>query len=159
MTILFVCTGNTCRSPLAVAAWRALQNRGEIPNAWVASSAGIAPHLGAAASRHSAHIARDWGSDLSGHKARAADAESLRQADFCVGITEDHARILRQISRSMQPAPRVLCLEDFLPKSRGATQIADPFGGSREAYETCAALISGAVENLARHLCESNELN
>ena len=178
MTILFVCTGNTCRSPLALAAWRALQSRGEAPAAWSAFAAGLAPSRGEAASQYTVEIARGWGIDLSGHRARAVDEGALRQADACVGLTASHARALRQMLRfSSGPAPRVLCLSDFLPRrnedgsllrlldpagpehslsSTEAPEIADPYGGSREAYQECAALVEAAVAGLARALREEN---
>lgn len=170
MTILFVCTGNTCRSPLAVAAWRALQSRGEVPADWSAFSAGLAPSSGEAASRHAVEIARGWGVDLSQHRARSVDAGALRQVDVCVAVSPSHARALREMLRSLGGAPRVLCLSDFLRRSPEEESVArllgaaravsleidDPYGGSREAYESCAGLISESVSRLARHLREAS---
>ena len=174
MTILFVCTGNTCRSPLALAAWRALQARGEMPGDWAAFSSGLAPDSGEAAARHAVEIARSWGIDLSGHRARSVDAGALRQVDVCVGLTLSHTRLLQRMLRSQPGAPQVLCLSDFLPSSpqgeavdrllagaptSSSAEIDDPYGGSREAYESCAALIRHAIENLARHLSTDGATN
>lgn len=179
MTILFVCTGNTCRSPLALAAWRALHKRGEVPENWSAFSSGLASSGGQKASRHAVDIARGWGVDLSSHRARAVDAGALRHIDVCVAISSSHARALERMlermlerpPRSSGKAPRVLCLSDFVPRSpqeesvarllgdgeAGASgEIADPYGGSREAYESCAELIRESVSRLARHLREQD---
>ncbi len=172
MTILFVCTGNTCRSPLALAAWRALQNRGEVPADWSAFAAGLAPDAGETAAGHAVEIAGGWGVDLSEHRARAVDEGALRQVDVCVGLTASHARSLSRMLRGASgPMPRVLCLSDFLPRSSqeesvarllgvegslSSTEIEDPYGGSREAYEECGALIATAVARLARQLREES---
>lgn len=178
MTILFVCTGNTCRSPLALAAWRALQERGEVPADWSAFSSGLAPVAGEKASRHAVDIARGWGVDLSGHRARAVDAGALRHIDVCVAISPSHARALREMLGALgqgsgrNKAPRVLCLSDFLARSpeqesvarllgdveapASEVEIADPYGGSREAYESCAEIIRESVSKLARQLREED---
>lgn len=170
MMILFVCTGNTCRSPLAVAAWRALQLRGEVPADWSALSSGLAPSSGEVASRHVIEIAHGWGIDLSQHRARAVEVGAVREVDVCVAVSPSHARALREMLRAPGRAPRVLCLSDFLRRSPeeeavakllGSTQAAsfeidDPYGGSREAYESCAGLISASVSRLARHLREAS---
>jgi protein-tyrosine-phosphatase len=168
MTILFVCTGNTCRSPLAVAAWRALQSRGQVPRDWSAFSAGLAPNTGEAASQHVLDIAQNWGVDLSGHHSRGIDEGALRQVDVCMALTSAHAKTLGKMLRALDNAPRVLCLSDFVPRSPEAdsidkllggsakAEITDPYGGSREAYESCASLIEAAVAQLARALQEEN---
>ena len=174
MTILFVCTGNTCRSPLALAAWRALQEHGEVPSDWSAFSSGLAPVASQKASRHAVDIARGWGVDLSGHRARAVDAGALRHIDVCVAISPSHARALREMLGVLGPhkAPRVLCLSDFLARSPEQesvarlladvasraleAEIADPYGGSREAYESCAEIIRESVSKLARQLREED---
>ena len=166
MTILFVCTGNTCRSPLAWTCWRALQESGAVPSDWSAFSSGLAPNVGQKASRHAIDIARGWGVDLSGHRARAVDAGALRQIDVCVAVSPSHAQALRGRLQLFGVAPRVLCLSDFAARSEGedsvvrllgaeaggSVEIADPYGGSREAYESCAELIRESVSRLARQL-------
>lgn len=174
MTILFVCTGNTCRSPLAWAAWRAGQMRGEVPAVWSAFSAGLAPATGEAASRYAVDIARGWGVDLSQHRARAVDAGAMRHVDVCVALTSQHARAMNEMlhsrGKASGQAPRVLCLSDFLGRlpeeesvarllghtfgiaEASTPEIDDPYGGSREAYESCATLIAQSVARLARYL-------
>ena len=109
MTILFLCSGNTCRSPMAIAAWRALERSDEKPfgDRVRVRSAGLAaltmvttrnqqstfPVV--AASRHAQRVARAWGEDLSGHRAHGISTVLLSEADLVVTMTEDQARAIR----------------------------------------------------------------
>ena len=153
MTIVFVCTGNTCRSPLAVAAWRALASE-DVTDVEVLS-AGLAAGGGRPASRHSQSIARGWGADLSSHRSRQLDDELVARADLICTMTGEGARALR--SYFAAPCVRVLgefrcrCEEDerlsALLDEDGTLlrDISDPYGGSLETYEACAAEIRRAI--------------
>jgi len=170
MRLLFVCTGNTCRSPLAVAAWQAfgaplLQAKG-IES--VVDSAGLSASPGAPVAPHSIAVAREWGVDLSGHQARRLAPGMVQGADHLVAMTAQHAQTLR----ARFGAKNVLQLGDYagdsadssgrsLPVALGELRILldgvpgdilDPFGGSLEAYQACGAHIRRAVEGLAAAL-------
>jgi protein-tyrosine phosphatase len=96
MTILFVCSGNTCRSPLAVAAWSRLAgtDAGIIDGANVVSAGAFASE-GAPASRHAVAVALDWGYDLSAHRARQLRDEEVKRADLICTMTQSQADVLR----------------------------------------------------------------
>ncbi len=166
MRLVFVCTGNTCRSPLAVAAWRAfgapllrekaLESRAE--------SAGLAASPGATVSPHSVTTAREWGVDLSDHRARRLSPDIAEGADFLVALTAQHAEALRtrfDITKVLQlgsfdnhPDTNDPSLANDLSQLQtllggNAEDILDPFGGSLEAYQACGAHIRRAVEGLA----------
>lgn len=161
MHLLFVCTGNTCRSPLAQAAWRAF---GE--SSITASSAGLSATPGLKISPHSAKIAQQWGENLANHRARRVTMSAVREADYLIALTADHARVLQ----ARFPQRKVLQLGDFAreanqEKSSIANElqilfgeapgdILDPVGGSLEAYQACAEHIKRAVQGLAAALRE-----
>ncbi len=161
MHLLFVCTGNTCRSPLAEAAWRAFGTP-EI----TASSAGLAATAGLAVAPHSAQVAQSWGEDLAKHKARRLSDNIAREADYLVAMTGDHARTLR----TRFPKRKVLELGKFSAIDKQKTDalsselqlllgefshdIFDPIGGSLEGYEDCGEHIKRAVIGLAAALRE-----
>jgi len=177
MKLLFVCSGNTCRSPLALAAWRALPDSSHDVKA---SSAGLAARAGEAASRYSVEIAREWQVDLSKHRARNLDEHLLRETDlFCVMTPEQKAHLVARGARAgLDIEARVQLLGSFAPSeeleasdeatsfqkllgdsdenrlsiSSEAVSILDPFGGSREAYQSCAGQIQRAVSGLNRAL-------
>lgn len=164
MKLLFLCSGNTCRSPLAVAAWQALPLA---PSHIKAASAGFQARDGEAATRHSIAIARDWGVDLTIHRARTLTPQMLSDHDIVVVMTPQHREFLH---RSLGFKKRLELLgafeseavpPPFLEEARGSDEtisILDPFGGSREAYESCAEQIRRSVEGLARVLQTESEV-
>lgn len=161
MHLLFVCTGNTCRSPLAEAAWRAFG----APDI-TASSAGLAATPGLAVSPHSAKVAQSWGEELTKHKARHLTEPLAREADYLVAMTGDQAKALR----IHFPAQKVVELGRFSPENseeknavaselqklwgEASSDILDPIGGSLEAYQDCGELIKRGVIGLAEALRE-----
>lgn len=125
--ILFVCTGNTCRSPLAAAMARA---RGV-----EAASAGLAATNGSPASEY-AQLAAAWrGLDLRGHRARQLSPALIKQADRIYTMTADQAQYVAWLYPADRAKIRAL-----------SPDIPDPWGGGSEAYERCAEAISRALE-------------
>src|SRR6516165_10637865 len=102
--ILFVCTGNTCRSPLAQALCaRLLADRlgcepADLPaRGFFVQSAGLAAMIGAEATPEAAAIAREHGADLSGHKSQPLTLDLLAQTDLLFAMTEAHLHILTSL--------------------------------------------------------------
>ena len=145
--LIFICTGNTCRSPLALAAWRALEQEGKTPPDIEADSAGLMPTEGQPAARYSVEIARDWQQDLSSHRSKQLTAEEARSADWLVVMSIMHAHSLREFLGVDED--KILLL-GALDQRESSDEIPDPYGGSREAYETCAAHIQYAMKKLAQ---------
>lgn len=176
MKVLFVCSGNTCRSPLAVAAWR--RACGEMPGLEQieVDSAGICPEENAPAAPHSLTIAAQWGQDLSEHRAKMFDATHTH-SDLIVTMTRDQAEILRahfgldenrvrvlgswvprRTKREIKAQLQPLWGSDGAKMSSPHDDILDPHGGSFEAYADCAAQIERAVRELAKVLSSSQRL-
>ncbi len=145
--LLFVCSGNTCRSPLALAAWRALAEAAEAPKDIEVSSAGLMASDGGRATRHTIEIAREWKQDLSSHRAQMLEPKTASEADWIVVMNSSHVFVLRQLLE--KDSQKVLMLGRF-DAENGDEEILDPFGGSREGYETCAVRIRRAVGKLAQ---------
>ncbi len=131
MRVLFVCTGNTCRSPMAAAALNALG-----AGRYAAESAGLFPHTGLPISRYAVEALEDAGiistpqNNYKSHSARPVTEALVSAADRVIGITESHMLLL---SRSY-PAhtSKIIAMK---------RDIADPYGGTREDYRKCLAEI------------------
>jgi protein-tyrosine-phosphatase len=147
-SILFVCTGNTCRSPLAEAICKRvladrlgcdpaeLEGRGI-----VVRSAGVAAYHGDGPSDTAVRAAAEVGADLSAHRSRPVNPELLADATDVVTMTRSHAAVLAYRFPGVGPAPSLLCgPDDDLP---------DPIGGDLDVYRACTRVILGRLELLA----------
>lgn len=144
--VLFVCTGNICRSPLAAALLeRALKDRG-IEEVTV-TSAGTGAWDGAPASEGAYLVGLEHGLDLSGHRARLLTRELVEEADLILTMARHHRARVDELGGE----GRVFVLGEYAGK--GADEVSDPFGGNIGVYRDTAqeleALTAAVAERLA----------
>jgi len=138
--LVFVCTGNTCRSPLAEAlciaklAERIGCTAAELPaRGFHIVSAGLSAFSGGPAAEEAVAVARAYGADLASHCSRPLTPDLAAQADYLVAMTSGHLQVLAERYGGLGARPRLL--------SPDGADIADPVGCPREVYEECAAQI------------------
>ena len=127
--LLFICMGNTCRSPMAEGIFA------QVNKNVIASSAGLAAS-GEGANEKAILAAKKYGADISAHKSKTVTLEMLKAADIIITMTESIKSIL--------PFPeKTVTLYELAGESG---DIADPFGQSQEVYESCAREIKRLSE-------------
>jgi len=144
--IMFVCTGNTCRSPIAEGlARRAVAQRLGCEDAetldfgFEFSSAGTFAFAGGRASQHSLEQLDRRGVNLSDHRAREASPRLLEEADLIYCLARPHLDAVR----SLLPPDRA---ETAMLLDPTGGDIPDPIGGSSAEYERCADRIASNIE-------------
>jgi len=143
--VLFVCSGNTCRSPLAERlARREARERGLEDLEF--RSAGTFAGSGAPASSGAVLAARRHGLDMSGHRTTPLGPDLVEWADVVLAMTEAHRRVAADIGA---PGKTALVTE-FLPRDhpQHGREVGDPAGGDVDRYVEVLELLEAAVEGV-----------
>jgi protein-tyrosine-phosphatase len=136
VSILYVCTGNICRSPLAEALLQEYARRQGVAGRLRITSAGTHAWEGNAATHEAREAARLWGLDLSGHRAREVRESILRENDIVLCATQQHHKWLQ---REFPRHENKLYLALLFPRRLTSetppeTDIPDPIGETVEYY-------------------------
>jgi glycine hydroxymethyltransferase len=138
--VLFVCTGNVCRSPMAEGLFRKLlTERDDIR----VQSAGVSAGHGMPASRHAIQALSVDGVDLANFRSQPLSEELVREATHIFVMTRDHKRLIELLFP--EAAEKTYLLREFEP---GAPDVPDPIGLGRETYERCRDILKGALPSL-----------
>lgn len=124
MKILFVCTGNTCRSPMAEGIFRKMLEERGLEERFFCQSAGLSAVEGEPAAKNAVLACREIGVDISQHQARRLTGEELLLWDVFFTMSQTHGYILEQAG---VPAESI-----YVPG-----EIDDPFGQDLEVYRRC----------------------
>src|SRR5213596_412648 len=147
-TILFVCTGNVCRSPMAEGLFRnAAKGRGDFR----VFSAGVGAIEGQPPSAYAVQALKELGIDISQQRSRMLTADVVNQADYIFGMTHGHVDAINLLYP--QAAEKTFLLREF-DETLDAFEkdIGDPIGGSYETYLNCRDQIEQGIVSILRFI-------
>ncbi|MFM8457368.1 MAG: hypothetical protein ACKOB0_00260, partial [Chthoniobacterales bacterium] len=141
--VLFICTGNVCRSPMAEGLLRSMaEGRADLE----VTSAGLGAGRGQPPSLHAIDALRAEGIDISDIRSQPVSAELLEDSDFIFTMTRDHLDMLLLLYPEMAPKARLLRFEEAA--KGGRADVTDPIGGTRDTYEACKEDIKRALPRI-----------
>jgi glycine hydroxymethyltransferase len=154
-TILFLCTGNVCRSPMAEGLFRhAVKGRGDFRIV----SAGIGAIDGQPPTHHSVQAMKELGIDISTQRSRALTADLVRSADLILGMTHSHTDTVALLYPSA--AEKTFLLREFDDTLEPYEKdISDPIGSPYQIYVECRDQIEQGIVTLLKFMEQQNFLS
>jgi protein-tyrosine phosphatase len=150
--VIFVCTGNICRSPMAEVVFRDLAEREGLGRRILTSSAGTGEwHLGERADHRTLIALEGRGYDGSRHRARQFTTTSFRDNDLVVALDRTHERNLREWAHDEDEEGKVTLLLTFDPASE-VLDVPDPYYAGQEMFDAVLGMIEASTLGLFRQL-------
>lgn len=143
MKILFVCTGNTCRSPMAEALLNALWKEQNSDIELTALSAGVFALDGMPASDEAIRVMKEYGIDLTNHKSKQLTEDIIKQADLILTMTDSHRKTI--VDKFPDYKSLVFTLNQYIDSDG---EISDPYGRGLQAYQETAKQLQEIITKL-----------
>jgi protein arginine phosphatase len=146
--ILFICTGNTCRSPMAEGLLKKLASGKDIE----VTSAGTSAYPGMPPTQEAVRIMLEEGIDITSHMSRALDGFLLEESDYVYVMTRGHLRHITDWFKSMKSKVQLLREYDYKKDDEFYPDIPDPLGGSEDDYRKVINMLKRAITELEKKL-------
>lgn len=150
--VIFVCTGNICRSPMADVVFRQLAERAGLGDRIASASAGTGEwHVGERADKRTREALTRRGYDGEAHRARQFVAADFTRFDLVVALDRSHERILQNWAVDESESDRISLLSTYDP-TIGAEDVPDPYYAGPEMFDDVLGMIEHATAALFRQL-------
>ncbi|MGC5173131.1 low molecular weight protein-tyrosine-phosphatase [Micromonospora sp. DT81.3] len=151
--VVFVCTGNICRSPMAEVVFRRFADSAGLGDRIVSSSAGTGDwHVGERADARTIAALDRRGYDGTRHRAKQFDSVTFAANDLVIALDRSHSRILRSWARDEAEADKIALLLDFDATADGALDVPDPYYADAAMFDMVLGMIESASRGLFRQL-------
>jgi protein-tyrosine phosphatase len=158
VSVLFVCLGNICRSPLAEGVFRALVAEAGLADSFEIDSAGTSGwHDGEPPDARAAAVARRHGIELGG-TSRRVEGGDLRRFDHIIAMDGDNLRDLRKLADRAAADADIRRLREFDPRGNGDLDVPDPYFGGDAGFENVHDMVERSCRALLAELRELHGL-
>ena len=148
VSVLFVCLGNICRSPLAEGVFRGLAREAGLEDRFRVDSAGTSGyHDGEGPDPRTVKVARRRGITLDG-VSRRVTVDDLERFDYILAMDEDNLTELRRLARSAGIEAPLRLLREFDPSTAGDLEVPDPYFGGARGFERVQEIVERSCEGL-----------
>ncbi|MFC1889081.1 low molecular weight phosphotyrosine protein phosphatase [Thermodesulfobacteriota bacterium] len=149
--ILFVCSGNLCRSPMAEGLFKSMAAKYGLEEI-ESGSAGTLARQDIPATEHTRQVAAEGGVDLSGHQSRKLTAELITKSDLILTMELEHIHELLGVDRGAYG--KAFLLSAFSPDRMSMIEVQDPYACDIETYRECYCTIEAMVRNILEALAK-----
>ena len=144
MKVLVICTGNTCRSPMAEGIFKSLIKENSLD--FEISSAGTDAYDGDSVTNHAEMALKKMGIDISNHKSKLVHRDLIERVDLVLTMTKSHKETI--IKKFPEAKNKVFLLNEYAFEE--FKDVVDPFGGTIIDYEKARDEIYTAAEEIVR---------
>lgn len=154
--VLFVCSGNTCRSPMAEAFANHYIGEEGLDHIFFATSAGTAVWKRLPAAVPAVCVMKEYGLDISRHKAKSVEDVFIPDTFLILGMTKDHVDLLKCLFP--EKASSIFRFTDYVfPEESSCGDIPDPYGLDLEAYRYVAGMLDRLARGLVKRLSKERD--
>jgi protein-tyrosine phosphatase len=154
ISVLFVCLGNICRSPLAEGVFRHVLDEEGISDRFKVDSAGTGSwHVGESPDHRSVRSAATHGVTLSGHS-RPVQPEDFRQFEYIVAMDQSNLSHLQEYLDGVGGEAALYLLREFDPEGGPGAEVPDPYYGGPNGFEDVYDMVDRSCRGLLAHILE-----
>jgi len=158
ISVLFICLGNICRSPLAEAVFRKAVMDAKLESRFRIDSAGTSGyHDGEPPDARTTEVAARRGVDVAG-ESRRLRPEDVAAFDYLVVMDDENRRAVERLVATSPATAEIRLFREFDPAANGNLDVPDPYFGGPDGFDNVHDLVERSARGLLEHLIERHQL-